>query len=144
MLKFKARAYRPRHKPGTMNKTEEAYRDHLDLLKKSGEILDYAFECETLKIGRDCRYTPDFRVISDERMGTQQDFYKIIEFHEVKGTIRKKRMAGNTPNLQLNTTKPFIEDDALVKIKAAAELHPYKFILVWKGLNGKWEKREIN
>lgn len=27
-------------------------------------------------------------------------------------------------------TKPFIEDDAMVKIKAAAELHPYKFILI--------------
>lgn len=144
-MRFKTRAYRPRHKPGIMNKTEEAYRDHLELLKRSGEILDYAFEPETLKIGQDCRYTPDFRVIKfDGGYKVPDSCVPFIEFHEVKGTVRKKRTVGNTTKIQLNTTKPFIEDDALVKIKAAAELHPFKFILVWKGLNGTWEMREIN
>jgi len=58
--------------------------------------------------------------------------------------VRKNRTTENTTkNLPLITTKPYIEDDALVKIKAAAEMHPYKFIIVWKGKNG-WEKREIN
>ncbi len=152
-MKFKARAYRSRHKPGTMNQTEALYCAHLELLKKSGEILDYSFECETLKIGKDCRYTPDFRVLRFSYENPVNGApISIIEFHEVKGTVRKKRKVGLVhkendcvhKQIGLVHTKPFIEDDALVKIKAAAELHPYKFILVWKGLNGQWEKREIN
>ncbi len=148
-MKFKARAYRPKMKPGQMNKTEMAYRDHLELLKKAGDILDYSFECETLKIGPDCRYTPDFRVIKLDKCDDvhEDKFYpsgvEFIEFHEVKGTVRKKNTFGTKPGITL-TTKPFVEDDALAKIKMASAIHPYKFILVWKGLNGNWEKREIN
>lgn len=127
-----------------MNGTEKDYGAYLELLKKSGEILDYSFECETLKIGQDCRYTPDFRVI---RQVCSDDptvpMYSEIEFHEVKGTVRKKR-TNQIESLPALQTKPFIEDDALVKIKAAAVLHPYKFIIVWKGIGGQWEKREIN
>lgn len=165
-MKFKTRAYRPRHKPGRMNNTEFEYSKHLELLKRIGEIVDYSFECETLKIGDDCRYTPDFRVIKSETIyihelgtGDHTGFGAVmnphttqyIEFHEVKGTLRKKRTAdsilshnSHESKTSQNITKPFIEDDALVKIKAASELHPYKFILVWKGLNGQWERREIN
>lgn len=178
-MKFKARVYRSRHKPGQMNNTEFEYSKKLELMKQAGEIVDYSFECTRLKIGNDCWYTPDFRVLrlvssnlklkgynldrkewEDLKVGSlvhkdyekviiQEDACQIIEFHEVKGTIRKKRTVGklgdqlNLP-IELTVTKPFIEDDALVKIKAAAELHPYKFILVWKGMNGAWEKREIN
>lgn len=120
------RAY---HHPGEMNKTELAYSQYLELLKKAGEIESWAYEVETLKIGKDCRYTPDFRVLK-VAYG-----FQFIEFHEVKGTIRKKNV---------DATKPYIEDDALVKIKAAAEMHPYKFIIVWRGKEGIWEKREIN
>lgn len=141
-MKFKARTYRPKHKPGQMNSVERDYAAHLELLKKAGEILEYSYECETLKIGQDCRYTPDFRVI--KKYATDYGHGEYIEFHEVKGTVRKKRTTRNTTKIQLNTTKPYIEDDALVKIKTAAEIHPYKFILVWKGTNGQWEKREIN
>lgn len=131
-MKFKARAYRHRHKPGEQNSTERAYVLHLEALKKSGEILEYSFECETLKLGQDCRYTPDFRVIKYYLAGTDNDL-PIIEFHEVKGTRKKKGAA----------SKPFIEDDALVKIKAAAQLHPYKFIIVWRD-GDAWQTREIN
>jgi hypothetical protein len=127
------RAY---HRPGEMNKTETAYAQYLDLLKRAGQVDSWSYEIETLKIGKDCRYTPDFRVITT---GFPEDptkpCYSIIEFHEVKGTVRKSRTT---------ETKPYIEDDALVKIKAAAEMHPYKFIIVWKGKDGKWERREIN
>lgn len=139
-MKFKARAYRSRHKAGEQNNTEKSYASHLELLKKTGEILDYSFECETLKLGKDCRYTPDFRVLRrpisllNDELNEGLEF---IEFHEVKGTTKVKLKG-------LQYSKPYIEDDALVKIKTAAELHPYKFILVWKGLNGNWERREIN
>lgn len=136
-------AYRKRHKPGEMNKLESEYSAHLETLKKAGLIESYSFECETLKLGPDCRYTPDFRVV---RL-VQIDPYKNetahpdvmwhehrVEFHEVKGTRRKK---GST------TTSPYCEDDALVKIKCAAELHPYKFILVWRDKD-QWMTKEIN
>lgn len=115
------KAYRA---PGEMNKTEAAYAMHLESLRRAGLITAYAFEAETLKIGPNCRYTPDFRVI------TQPD--GIIEFHEVKGS----RCKG---------TKPYAEDDAIVKIKAASALHPYKFILTWYCKpEKKWLQREIN
>mgnify|MGYP001559345674 CR=1 FL=1 len=141
-MKFKTRAYRPLHKPGTMNKTELEYSRHLDEMKRVGLILDWKFEVETLKLGPDCRYTPDFRVLRQEKnliasYGTEGEQQVIIEFHEVKGT-RKVKLKG------LQYTRPFVEDDALVKVKSAAEQHPFKFIIVWKGLNGKWETREIN
>jgi hypothetical protein len=118
---------RPHQKKGVMNRTEEAYSLHLELLKKAGQILDWRYEPETLKIGPDCRYTPDFRVISKDLNYPENS--PIIEFHEVKGTTKGK---------------PYIEDDALVKIKVASELHPYKFIIVWRGLGGRWMTREIN
>jgi hypothetical protein len=139
---FYIRRYRPKTPKGTMNKTELEYSQHLQKLKLAGEIEDWAFEPETLKIGGDCRYTPDFRVIKQElhKQGMEDgsdwhQFGGIVEFHEVKGTIRKK---------DSDTTKPYIEDDALVKIKAAAELHPFKFIIIWKGRDGNWQHREIN
>lgn len=127
---------RPYKVPGQMNKTETAYSQYLDALKSSGQIESWSYESETLKLGKDCRYTPDFRVITTGfPEHPLKPCYSTVEFHEVKGTIRKK----NT-----DATNPFIEDDALVKIKTAAEMHPYKFIIVWKGKNGSWERREIN
>lgn len=119
-----ASAYRK--PPGTMNKAETAYCAHLEALKKSGDVLDYSFEIETLKLGKDCRFTPDFRVMRSV------DNQILIEFHEVKAAWGK-------------SDKPHVEDDALVKIKTAAEMHPYKFIIVWwnKG-SSQWMKREIN
>lgn len=128
-----SRAYYPR---GIMNKTESDYVCHLKLLQLSKEIDSFQYEPETLKIGSDCRYTPDFRVLrrDSNAIVTDKEWdYGIrsyfIEFHEVKGTSKGK---------------PYIEDDALVKIKAAATIHPmYKFVIVWK-YQGQWMSREIN
>lgn len=64
-----------RLKPGQMNKTETAYRDHLRALKAAGEVLDFRFEAITLKLAQDLRYTPDFFVLKPDGS---------IEFHEVK------------------------------------------------------------
>jgi hypothetical protein len=141
-----AAAYRKRHKPGEMNFLEREYAQHLENLRKHGQIESYSFECETLKLGSDCRYTPDFRVLRmAEGYEIAEAYTTYIEFHEVKGTTRKKR----TTTLEDGTkfydkvSKPFIEDDSLVKIKAAAEMHPYKFVIVWKEGN-EWKKKEIN
>jgi hypothetical protein len=80
-----------------MNKTEAAYAWVLEAQKLTGEILSYKFGVITLRIGDDCRYTPDFFVVNKELC---------LELHEVKG---------------------FMRDDALVKIKAAAARYPFVF-----------------
>jgi hypothetical protein len=108
-----------------MNKTEEAYSRHLEALRKQDLIETWAFEPETLRIGPNTRYCPDFRIVKNS----------IIEFHEVKGGTRSKNGA----------SIPYVHDDgSLIKLKVCSDIHPmYKFILVWK--NGtSWEVREIN
>lgn len=88
------------HKSGEMNRTEAKYADHLELLKRAGEISDYRFECVKLRLADKTFYTPDFMVVASD--GT-------IEMHEVKG---------------------FWEDDARVKIKVAASEFPFKFVAI--------------
>ena len=94
-MKFFGKA---RYKKGEMNKTELAYSQWLTALQNGGQIKQFFFEAVTLKIGPNCRYTPDFMVITAELD---------VEFHEVKG---------------------FWQDDARVKIKVASEKFPFKFI----------------
>lgn len=96
----------------SMNQTESAYALYLEALKRSGRVLRYDFEPVKLRLADATYYTPDFRVLAQD--GT-------LEFHEVKG---------------------FWRDDARVKIKVAAEMHPYRFLAVKKTKNG-WEHEEI-
>lgn len=91
-----------RLKSGEMNKTESEYKTYLEALKSSGKVLWYAFEGVTLKLAKNCRYTPDFVVMLDNG---------VIELHEVKG---------------------YWQDDAKAKIKMAAEKFPFRFIAVYK------------
>ncbi len=130
-MKYKVRAY---HKPGKMNGLERSYANHLALLKAAGEIEDFAFEPEKLRIGDNCHYTPDFRVINLYHAGVKNDI-PLIEFHECKAAWKVKGKPGEV--------KPHSEPDSYIKLKSAAEHHPYKFIMVWLD-NGKWEKKEFN
>jgi len=105
-----------RLKSGEMNKTEVAYKYHLEALKSVGDIEWYVFESVTVKLANNTRYTPDFCVM---RKGGQ------LEMHEVKG---------------------FWRDDARVKIKVAADKFPFVFVAVKKrskkdsvALGGDWE-----
>jgi hypothetical protein len=66
---------RPRHQPGHMNKTEQAYANRLELLLRSGEIRRWGFESIKFRLADRTFYTPDFMVVTDAQ----------IEFHEVKG-----------------------------------------------------------
>lgn len=105
---------RAAHTPGKMNKLETAYAAHLQARLMAGEIREWAFEPCSFKVGSDrCSYTPDFRVI------TLDD---TLEFHEVKGHW---------------------EDDARVKIKAAALQHPHIFIAVTRE-RGQWQFEHFN
>lgn len=109
----------PSHTPGKMNKTEAEYALMLEVRKRAEGILYYGFEKVTLKIGDDCRYTPDFFVIMEG-----QDHETRLEFHEVKG--------------------PHMRDDSLVKLKAAATQFPWAtFYLCRKTKDGWQEPREI-
>lgn len=99
-----------------MNKAEAEYARHLEGRRLRGEISSWAFQPEKLRLADRTFYEPDFRVIAED--GT-------VEWHEVKG---------------------FWEDDARVKIKVAAELHPYRFIAVKirpKKQGGGWIKEEF-
>lgn len=108
--------------PGKMNVGEQKYSKVLELMKLAGEIQGFEFEPIKLRIGAPgsrCGYTPDFMVIALD---------DTIEFHEVKGR------SGNNA---------WCEEDAKIKIKAAANSYPFKFIMVWPALRGGWDKDVI-
>lgn len=99
-----------RQSGATPNKTETRFeRDHLALMKLTGEIGEYRFEAVTLRLANGLRYTPDYHSINGNG---------VTVFWEVKGA--------------------HIRDDALPKLKMAASCYPkYEFFLAqWKG--GEW------
>ena len=89
-----------------MNKTEAAYGVVLEARKRSGEIRDYWFEGITFKLADDVRYTPDYFVLMADWS---------CECHEVKG---------------------FFRDDARVKVRVAARMYPFRFVVVRKDRAG--------
>lgn len=105
-----------RLKTGEMNKTEQAYSDHLNLLKHAGEILWHKFEPIKLRLADNTFYSPDFMVMNKDGL---------LEMHEVKG---------------------FWADDARVKIKVAAATFPFRFIAIkakTKKDGGGWSIEEF-
>lgn len=89
-----------RLKKGQLNKTEQAYQDHLEQLKSAGLIAWYKFEGVTLRIAEGASFTPDFLVMLPDGQ---------LEFREVKG---------------------FWREAAKVRMKVAASLFPFKFMAV--------------
>lgn len=103
--------------PGTMNKTEARYeRDVLAPLKAAGIVGWYAFEAVTLKLAPRCHYRIDFAVLAEDG---------VLEMVDVKGS---RFMA---------------EEDAVVKIKLAAVLFPFRFVMTWPGKKGEGWQREV-
>ena len=104
------------------SKTEERYAAHLDLMKKAGQIDDWAYEPVTLKLAPGVRYTPDFMI--------RCTFNKEIRFEELKG--RK-----GTGFYSLPVSK--------IKIKMAASLFPFwNFSVVWPAERlGEWDSLVI-
>ena len=82
-----------------MNRIEHDYACRLDLLRRSGDILQWGFEAMTLRLAADVRYTPDFIVVRPVGPGRCR-----LEAHETKGYMR---------------------DDARVKVRLAASLFPW-------------------
>lgn len=106
-----------------MNRTEARYAGELDLRQKVGEIAWYDFEGVTLKLGFDCRYTPDFAVMLANGE---------LEMHEVKGSKSSRRSNGTTVQV------PYSRDDSKVKIRVAARMFPFRFKMVHPTTAG-WE-----
>jgi hypothetical protein len=101
---------------GSLNKTELAYQAELERRRALGDVLWHRFEGIKLRLADNTFYTPDFAVMMKD--GT-------MCCHEVKGWFR---------------------DDAKVKIKVAASLYPFKFIVVRtrpKKAGGGWSEEII-
>lgn len=86
-----------------MTQTEKRYSLVLEAMRLAGEIQEWAFECERLILGANLQYTPDFRIINSDQS---------VEFIEVKPANWEK-----IPN----------QTGSTVKIKIAAQMHPYLF-----------------
>jgi len=108
-----ARASAIDRRASRMNRTEADYAIVLEARYRRGEIAEYHFEAITLRLGADCRYTPDFLVVLAD--GT-------VEFAEVKG---------------------FMRGDAQVKIKAAAAIYPFRFRLIRRDGRTGWKIEEV-
>jgi len=92
---------RTRQRQDGMNKTEARFASEvLTPLLHAGTITRWDYQPERLVLAKNTQYTPDFRVLLANG---------IVRFYEVKG---------------------FWEDDARVKLKLVAELHPYEFVAV--------------
>lgn len=102
-----------------MNRGEAAYAVHLEALRRADLIDSWAFEPGSLRLADRTHYHPDFRVVLPDGL---------IEFHEVKG----RKGDG-----------PYIKEDAWVKLKAIAAIHPFVFIVVWPLKGGGWGRREV-
>ena len=105
-----------RLKNGAMNKTEAQYAAHLETLKIQGRVAWYKFEGMKFRLADNTFLTPDFTVMWSNGE---------LEAHEVKG---------------------FMQDDANVKIKVAAELYPIRFFIIrvkTKKNGGGWDIQEV-
>lgn len=84
-----------------MNKTETRYSLELESGRQNGVLAWWAFEAMTLRLATGARYTPDFAVLTSAGA---------LEFHETKGG--------------------HIREAAMVRLKVAASLYPFRFVLV--------------
>ena len=97
----------------TMNKTEAAVVQELEISMTAKEIRWWAFEPLRFRIGKGAFYTPDFVVL-------RSDF-----------------------NLQVFEVKGHWEEAARVRIKVAAHLFPWLRFTAVKRIRGGWEFEEI-
>jgi len=100
-----------------MNKTEAEYALMLGDRQARGEVAWWKYEGITMKLADDTRYTPDFAVM----LASGE-----MEFHETKGG--------------------FIREDGWQKLKIAAGMFPFRFLLCQKQAKkdgGNWSIKEV-
>lgn len=108
-----------RLKTGALNKTEQAYAAHLELLRAAGEILWFKFEGVKLRLADKTFLTVDFAVLRADGQ---------FELHDCKGS------------------KAIYTDDAKVKMKVAADIYPFAFRVAYprsKRDGGGWLVEEV-
>lgn len=109
--------------PKGLNKTEQAYADHLQQFYLARNILWWGFEAMTFKLAHDTRYTPDFIVLMAD------------------ATIRCVDTKGARLNRSTGTTTYYAEEDSKIKIKVAAKLFPFfRWSYVFKNKAGEWQE----
>ena len=121
------RALGRKKEPG-MNRTEKRFSEYLELQRQVGEIVWWAFEGISFKIGERCYYTPDFNVM---RSSCE------LWIFDVKGTQSKRNKAGEVYETD------YTEDDARVKLAACATLYPLQFFVTYLDGTGNWICKEI-
>lgn len=104
---------------GTMNKTEQAYAQRLEMLKHQGEILDWKFHPMNVRLAANTFYEVDFFVLHSDMS---------VAIHETKGE--------------------YTSDKGQMKIKLAAEALPwfrfYKCIKVAEKNGGGWKIEDFS
>ena len=97
-----------------MNKLEMRYSQYLDVLKFTGDIKDWRFESVKLRLADHCVYIPDFLIVLHDGR---------CELHECKG---------------------FMRDDALVKLKVAADQFPWWQFKIIRRVKGEWNIKSVS
>lgn len=119
-----------------LNKTEQAYLAELRVLKAAGQIVWAGVQCQKFYVGAEkCWYTPDFSVLYPDGSMAQ------IDTKAFYARSKASQQAGE------DLGRVGVEDDALVKIKAAAHLYPmYRWALTWVhpklGRQYRWFERD--
>ena len=103
----------PRDLPAGMNKLEAAYRDELEAKRLGGLIREWSFNSVRLALGGGAWFKPDFFVVQAD--GT-------CEIHETKG---------------------FQREAALVRLKVAARLYPFRFFRITQGKDGYFHSEDF-
>lgn len=103
-----------RLRPAGMNGLEREYDAYLWLLRHSGEVLWHKYEGIKLRLAEKCFLTVDFAVLPKSG---------VIELHETKGG--------------------WFRDDAKVKLRVAASLYPFRFVLIRKAKDGAWKTEDF-
>jgi hypothetical protein len=117
---------RVRKRSGEMNNTEASFAEKLKQDEAAGTIQWWAFEAMKFRLADNTFYTPDFAVLY--RDGS-------LWLIDTKGTTKKD-----------GAYKPFVEEDAKIKAKLAAEIFPIAFALAYrlpKKEGGNWVIEEV-
>lgn len=117
---------RIRKRSGEMNKTEAAFAAYLRTEQVAGRVLWFGFEQVKLRLADNTYFTPDFGV-----MYANGELWLV----DTKGT---KKDGGRY--------KPWVEEDARIKLKVAAETFPFVLAVAYRlpiKAGGNWVIEEV-
>lgn len=111
-----------------MTRPEKRYAERLIGMQLIGVIHWYAFEPIKLRLADNTTYTPDFLILAQNGG---------LECHEVKGSKTVQLKSGKA-------SRPWCEEDAKIKIKVAAEMYPFRFVMAWEDEQGTWHHKDYS